>query len=210
MRGFELGSSRRMPRRAISSSPLAASPVGRSTSPVLRPPTSFGPFAGGQGPALLDGCAKKCGHRTFWHNLALRLPVRAEVRTICRGYRELTGLRARRGVVIARRRSSRGQVEMARVRAKRDQHLRSAVTSRFCPSLSNHHGCGTLLREARAVALLDRWSSPSSPDLPSPSVPDAGASPATRDRHRSRISRTSALTRSRASERGTPDISSSS
>src|SRR5205085_2965372 len=55
-------------------------------------PTSFGPFAGGQGPALLDGCAKKCGHRTFWHNLALRLPVRAEVRTICRGYRELTGL----------------------------------------------------------------------------------------------------------------------
>jgi hypothetical protein len=41
-------------------------------------------------------------------------------------------------------------------RAKRDQRLRSAVTSRFCPSLSNHHGCGTLLRDAGAVALLDR------------------------------------------------------
>ena len=62
--------------------PLAPSP----SAEVLRPPTSFGPFAGGQGPALLDGCAKKFGIRTFWHNLALRLPVRAEVRTVCRGY----------------------------------------------------------------------------------------------------------------------------
>src|SRR5438477_9362002 len=36
--------------------------------------------------ALVDVCAKKFGIRTFWHNLALRLPVRAELRTVCRGY----------------------------------------------------------------------------------------------------------------------------
>src|SRR5437660_12456052 len=29
----------------------------------------------------------KFGFRTFWHNLALMLPVRAELRTVCRGYR---------------------------------------------------------------------------------------------------------------------------
>ena len=32
--------------------------------------------------ALLDVCAKKFGIRTFWHNLALGLPVRATVARI--------------------------------------------------------------------------------------------------------------------------------
>src|SRR5947209_6366358 len=86
-------------------------------------------------------------------------------------------------------------------------HTRSfGTTAGGCPSTLRHF----LEREAPAVALLDRPGNPSSPDLPSPSVPDDGASPEAWDRHRSRISHTSALTRSRASVRGTPDISSSS
>src|SRR5205085_7192069 len=32
--------------------------------------------------ALLDVSAKEFGFRTLWHNLALRLPVRAELRTV--------------------------------------------------------------------------------------------------------------------------------
>jgi hypothetical protein len=69
--------------RSPTSGPGLPAPVGRSTSP----PTSFGPLRGvGRGLALLDVWAKKFGSRTFWRNLALRLPVRAEVRTVCRGY----------------------------------------------------------------------------------------------------------------------------
>src|SRR5438132_11750174 len=45
------------------------------------------PWAGGRGPA--DLCAKKFGIRTFWHNLALKLPFRGEVRTNCRGFHGL-------------------------------------------------------------------------------------------------------------------------
>jgi hypothetical protein len=36
--------------------------------------------------AGLKVCAKKCGFRTFWHKLALRLPLGTKVRTICRRF----------------------------------------------------------------------------------------------------------------------------
>ena len=46
----------------------------------------MGYIAGGQALVLLEVCAKKSGIPTFWPKLALRLRVRAEVRSVCRGY----------------------------------------------------------------------------------------------------------------------------
>src|SRR5437588_6697464 len=72
------------PRAIFALAPWLPPSVGRSTSP---PDRLWAPSRVGGELALLDVCAKKFGIRTFWHNLALRLPVRAELRTVCRGYR---------------------------------------------------------------------------------------------------------------------------
>src|SRR5438874_2522752 len=71
------------PRAIFVLAPGLPPSVGRSTSP---PDRLWAPSRVGGELALLDVCAKKFGIRTFWHNLALRLPVRAELRTVCRGY----------------------------------------------------------------------------------------------------------------------------
>ena len=62
------------PRAIFVLAPLAAS---LRWPKYFAPRPALGPFTGGGGLALFDGCAKKFGFRTFWHNLALRLPVRA-------------------------------------------------------------------------------------------------------------------------------------
>ncbi len=77
------GSSRRVPKSNLGPRPLAASP---RRPKYFAPDQLWAPSRVGRGPPLLDVCAKNRGFRTFWHNLALRLPVIAEVRTVCHGY----------------------------------------------------------------------------------------------------------------------------